>query len=823
MKELKRIFSNRRLLVGILLIFLVNGVLFYNAQTAQDFGLDLTVPSTGTISIGFNGDYQSSEVKADGVASYQTYQKWLEAYKGISLPEAAKELDQEKNRLNQIFELSELLKTDGGIFGQESLKKIREESPELMRQLENGEIDKEQALLDYVAVNNLLRQTDYLTGYGDYLASIQRNKESMMSFSIFNDPNSFSSRNILKTAQEFKKLENVSLSLGTDGAINAFMRFEMTDYLLLAVLVLICISFLEERKKGLWNVIHAAPRGRLRLALNRAGILFGISVVSVLILYGTNLVLGFSLYGGLEDLGRSVQSVEALSKLPVLFTVWQFLFQYVLLRIAASFLIALLLWLLLTAINNVKYTIVVAAGVLVAEYSFYTFLPVQSVFNVFKYFNVFTYISLSDLYTNYLNIDLFGFPVGIRSISQFAMLPLGLLLATTCVAVHCHKKPAAGRDLLGSLAYRLNSLTDKGLRHFHLLGMELHKTLFIQKGAVVILLFVYLATGLSFTAFVPIGSAADAAARQYTATLEGVISENTFQKMDAIQAELTDTITAFDNAKKQYENGTMEYPQFDIFAREGEAAKTKADGLRIVRQQAEALRELGQQRGFIPWLVEDTLYQSIYGEPAKENQQTAGLLALLALVLLLAGNMTYEEQSGMTNLLHSTVRGRNVLLCRKIALATIATTAIWAVTYGLELHTFFSGYAGESLSAPVQNLAMLRNVPFSLTIGDFLILLYFVRWIALLGSAMLTLLISSRLKRIEVAYIATSGTMLLPSLLYFYVGIEPMRHLSLVRCITAMDFLLPENGRFGMFLFSLLGMIALCCICGLMLRKRGRI
>ena len=444
MKELKRIFSNRRLVLGLLLIFLINGILFYNAQTERDFGLDLSGPSTGTISVGFGGAFEGGQAKADGAESYAVYQKWLAKYKAMPLPEAAETLERERTRLNNIFEAAELLETDGGMFGQEALQKYREEQPELIRQLENGAVNLDQARLDYVAADNLLRQISYLSGYGDYLASIQANKESMLSLSIFNDPNSFSSRNIIKTAEEFGGLEGVSLELGADGAVDAFMGFAITDYLLLAVLALICISFLEERKKGLWSVVHASPHGRLRLALRRAGILFGISAVSVLLFYGTNLLLGFSLYGGLEDLGRAAQSVEVLGKLPLPCTVGQFLTQYMLLRIAVACFVALLLWLLLTAINNVKYTIIVAAGVLVAEYSLYTFLPVQSFLNAFKYFNIFTYISLSDFYTNYLNIDLFGFPLGIRSISQLAMLPLGILLTTVCIAIHCHKKPAAG-------------------------------------------------------------------------------------------------------------------------------------------------------------------------------------------------------------------------------------------------------------------------------------------------------------------------------------------------------------------------------------------
>ena len=162
-----------------------------------------------------------------------------------------------------------------------------------------------------------------------------------------------------------------------------------------------------------------------------------------------------------------------------------------------------------------------------------------------------------------------------------------------------------------------------------------------------------------------------------------------------IQAGLDEAIAAFQTAKEQYERGEMEYPQFDIYAREGEAAKIKLDGLRTVRERAEALREQGAQKGFTPWLVEDTPYQSVYGESAQENQQKAAMVALLTLALLLAGCMAYEEQSGMANLLASTGRGRGILLRGKIALAAILTTGIWATLCGLELHAFFGGYSTE--------------------------------------------------------------------------------------------------------------------------------
>lgn len=105
MKELKRIFSNRRLLVSLLLILLVNGVLCYNARTEQDFGLDLTGPSFGSISVAFDEAYENSTAKVD---SKESYQKWLEKYKNVPLCEAADKLKHEKGLLKNIFKISEL-------------------------------------------------------------------------------------------------------------------------------------------------------------------------------------------------------------------------------------------------------------------------------------------------------------------------------------------------------------------------------------------------------------------------------------------------------------------------------------------------------------------------------------------------------------------------------------------------------------------------------------------------------------------------------------------------------------------------------------------
>lgn len=284
------------------------------------------------------------------------------------------------------------------------------------------------------------------------------------------------------------------------------------------------------------------------------------------------------------------------------------------------------------------------------EYSLYTFLPVQSSFNLFKYFNLFTYISMSDLYTNYLNIDLFGYPFGICRISQLALLPLCVLLGTACIVINCGKKPAAGKDTLGRFAMKLNGITDRFLGRLRLFGFEAYKSVWIQKGIIVIALLVYLALGLSYTASVPVSNAAEGTARQYTAELAGEITEDTLISIEHIQSELNQTIADYKAAEIAYENGEMEYPQFDAYAREASAAQTKSEGLGMVRDRVEQLREQAQEKGFVPYLIAEAPFESVYGKTAESNRQSAARLSLLILGLLLAGCMTYEKQSGITGL-----------------------------------------------------------------------------------------------------------------------------------------------------------------------------
>lgn len=276
-------------------------------------------------------------------------------------------------------------------------------------------------------------------------------------------------------------------------------------------------------------------------------------------------------------------------------------------------------------------------------------------------------------------------------------------------------------------------------------------------------------------------------------------------------ARLDKAISDYEKAQIDYENGTITKSQLNLFARDEATARSNKEGLERVRARAEELRTIGIEKGFTPWLIDETPFESVYGTVAQNNQHRAAIIAVLAMTLLLAGSMVYERRSNMTFLLGSTIRGRGVLLSRKIFLSMIVSSSIWAVIYGWELCILITKFDIREWDVSAQNLSMLSEFPIHCSIRGWLIILYAYRLLALICGVMIVLLISALVKRMELAYVAACGVMLLPSVLYAYMGVQLIKPLAYIIGVDAMPLLLSENGRVLQLLVWSVGLIIIAC------------
>ena len=150
-------------------------------------------------------------------------------------------------------------------------------------------------------------------------------RDEMKKASIFNKPGTFSYRNIEKTPEDFKGLENLSLSLGPEDFLMAISTYSGADFCIILLLLLLCIYlFSQEKEKGLSRLIRTMRQGRCPTTLSKLLILIFWAVALCVLFYGTVLIMAASIYN-FGDLSRMIQSHPSFRGASIPMSVAQFL------------------------------------------------------------------------------------------------------------------------------------------------------------------------------------------------------------------------------------------------------------------------------------------------------------------------------------------------------------------------------------------------------------------------------------------------------------------------------------------------------------------
>lgn len=586
------------------------------------------------------------------------------------------------------------------------------------------------------ALDALQRQISHLDGYNEYLAEIQSRAELQSQVSIFGKQGSFSLRNLAQTAKDFETILDVEVEFGSSQGIVRWLDFELGDYFHLIAIIAVVLSFLEERRRGLWPAIRTTWGGRGRLGLTRAAILLVGSAAATLLYSVLPFLLSMALHGGWGNLTRSLQSVESFGTCPLRISILEWLVQFFAVKILAGTLIGLLLWCVLGSIANPQFSISVLGVTLAAEYALYTFLPIQSALNGLKYFNIFAYVHTATLYTQYLNVDLFGFAVGIRQLALWGIAVFGILFAAWALLTQSRRRPEGNRDVLSRISVPMNRVLDIIRTRFTIGGWEGYKTLVFQYG-VFLLALVYLAGG-QLTYFYAVSEPIDQWYSDYINDMEGPVDSS------------TDSYLA--RARSSAE-------------RSGDAPQLLS-ALDQVEARVEVLRSRAEQGGYTPWIVNDFSYDIVYGPQSVSKQRFNGAVAVLLTALLAAPLWAFERQAGVAVMLRSTPRGRGRLLRRKAAMAALLAGFVWDCVYIRELWTFLDWLPNpDTLAASVQNIDALSVFPVTVTLGQYLALLYALRLLMLIGVAEAALAIGLFCPNVRTSYIASAAVLGFPALL----------------------------------------------------------
>lgn len=609
----------------------------------------------------------------------------------------------------------------------------------------------------------LLEQAEHLRDYGAYLDRVQDQAVKMQMSSVFNsNRDSFVYRNIIKTAEDFANCSAEGISLGNDRAVQDWLTFSLADWAFLAAILLLVMAFLEERQKGLSAIVRSCPAGRGRLQLSRILILLLFSVGITLVLYYLPLVLSLCLDGGWEALSRPVQSMAEFRLCTAQMSIAEFLVQFFFVKTACGFLLGLMIWFLLSFLEQVQLCWMMTAAGLSVEYLLYTLVPAQSVFSPLRYVNVFSYVFTTELYTDYVNINFFEFPVERRTLLLGMLVVLAVLVSAATLWVLTKRYPFGNRDWMGKWLHLWNRAGDGARRHLGLYGFEWYKLLFLSFGGL------FLVLGILLTRDIQCNSGAynkveDIVYRQYVTQIQGPVTQDTYDYIeDAWQAvessELEDT-AAFEAALERLEQTVVD----------------TEDGM---------------------WIVDETAFLNIFGSNAWRLQRKNGLLAMIFLVVCLSPLFACEQQGDVKKVLRSTPGGRNKLFWTKYAVALSVTALVWLLVFGQEWWAATELLGNLVLSAPCGSIGVLKGFP--MVVGTFLVLLYVSKSLCLLIPMHLCIFIGERCSGFEKAFLISGITLLIPAAAYSF-------GLDAAHMVTPLSFLsdgsLLLSGGNGVILF----------------------
>ena len=302
----------------------------------------------------------------------------------------------------------------------------------------------------------------------------------MSASSVFGaDKNSFIFRNIQKTAADFEAVRETVAEFGSNRAVEKWLDFKEADLFYLLSIILFVLAFLEEKRMRLHSLIRSTAKGRSALVGIRIGILASAAALYTVFLYGLPLLFSFGLYGGINDTGRSIQSLVSFKTCCLPLTISTWIVVYLLVKIICGFFLGTVFWFMLSFLNQIQLAWFVIIGILAGEYVLNTMIAPQMTLAPLRYVNLFSFISPLKLLQSYQNINVFSFPVNSLTFMAWLLPVLSVSLCCGLIVLQIRRFPLGNRDILTRPLRFVNRVADAVRVRYSLLLFEGYKILIL--------------------------------------------------------------------------------------------------------------------------------------------------------------------------------------------------------------------------------------------------------------------------------------------------------------------------------------------------------
>lgn len=178
----------------------------------------------------------------------------------------------------------------------------------------------------------VLERLDQCQEYETYLSSLISDAQIKLKLGLMGSKDSFSTKTVQRSMEAYQKLGGTVPEASFSGGTELFTSFPLTDGLCLAFALLPALWLLTvERDNGLLYLTRTTRRGRSWLFRQKFGTMMAVISAGFLLLYGSNAAIALGLFG-LENMAKPLQSVFGFQGCAYSITVGGFLVVFLLLK-----------------------------------------------------------------------------------------------------------------------------------------------------------------------------------------------------------------------------------------------------------------------------------------------------------------------------------------------------------------------------------------------------------------------------------------------------------------------------------------------------------
>lgn len=691
--------------------------------------------------------------------SPDAYRQIYSSVENLSNEEALEKIKDEYEELNFFLELS-LMSSDWTIT-EESLRETYRslDITNLIDKFNRGDFLKytDNLWAEKYLYSHIIEEIENVVYYDDYLEKVDAEANIMQSVSIFAQPNTFPYRNITKTSEDFKHLKGNELTVAPSNGVMMATQFLVTDIIAIILIMTVVIQLIiREKEQQQLSLIKTTYKGRLTLAVSKLCVVIISCFLILLLLYSINFIMAYAIYG-FGDISRYIQSIKGYLGSSLAISVFQYFVLFLIAKLFVYILFALIFFTVSIIARSSMMVYVSLALLLGMSAILYLTIPPSSVLDFFKYINLIHFLQTYTLFSNYLNLNIFGYPL--QYIYCFIIVTLTLIIILSVISIIKFSQQRHVDTPLKTTAYiheKINKLSwFKG--HVSLFRHELYKILIVNKVLFMLLVFMI----FQIITYQPLSERFadynEIYYKQYMLELEG---ENSQIKEEFLASEQQRFAELEDELSLLIQSGDHSLKITQLFEQ-----LAPQEAFNMVLERKDYLRSLAEDDHLNGWFLYDIGYQKLTAAHDNTKDFQLALLLMIVLIACLAPIFTYETQTGMIQIVLPTQHGRRKAFYAKLLLSLMIAIFIYVIVYAPEFINVLKAYGTQAIHAPIYSMPHMNNMKIEISILQYLCLISIVRFIGVLLAMLLVFFTSVKLSGLISVYLTATGVLILPLLL----------------------------------------------------------